>query len=685
MKGDKSICKVISYIKETKTFVVQEIVSSIQGFLPLTSDPFNNKAKIFSALKTGNTIPLICIKTIEGKPVYSANLHALDAKQEDNSVSISISFSPNDESFNSSVFDTMFNLLGDIIDNDFKFSLAKQLIVANKELRIRPSLYKEIFYKCTGKYGMQLWKENLLPFTTNTTISNLWKNGNDTERQQILEKLGISLPEPEIKEITKEIKVRVGSVVPLFENIAEYIITKINNATNNIKIAVAWFTNFDLFNCVKSALNRGIHITLVTNNDLINNGGYCLNFDELIKSGLKLHLVEYPELLHYKFCIIDDKTIMTGSYNWTFYAEEINKEDVVVIEDLPEVTSYFVNVFNSLTEQYRLVDKMPDTVSDRPQYDRSSFKQYISEELVLRAKRNIGDKKDTLRKAKTLSPENDNVIRAISEFESTIDNSQQSIKDIDQVATQSAITERMQNREKLQNQRINISEQVSNLRIQRTVVEQQRESFRQEIKQQLFSAQDEEQRIEIQKRKIQKETELNTQIEEINNNQKAAEAEIATVNSQIQNINSEIAIIGKTSTIESIGGRGGLKITLKWATTDDLDLHVFDPSSQEIYYSQKTQTCQGVIGRLDVDANAGSPYTVSPVENIYWEGTAPIGKYKVMVVLYSKRSSLSAIPFTVTIYPDKGISKVFTKEISSSKENVSIVEFNYSDNGIEYL
>lgn len=90
------------------------------------------------------------------------------------------------------------------------------------------------------------------------------ENGNDTERQQILEKLGISLPEPEIKEITKEIKVRVGSVVPLFENIAEYIITKINNATNNIKIAVAWFTNFDLFNCVKSALNRGIHITLVT-------------------------------------------------------------------------------------------------------------------------------------------------------------------------------------------------------------------------------------------------------------------------------------------------------------------------------------------------------------------------------------------------------------------------------------
>ena len=156
----KAYVKLFLY-KETKTFVVQEIVSSIQGFLPLTSDPFNNKAKIFSALKTGNTIPLICIKTIEGKPVYSANLHALDAKQEDNSVSISISFSPNDESFNSSVFDTMFNLLGDIIDNDFKFSLAKQLIVANKELRIRPSLYKEISINALGNmvcnYGRKIY------------------------------------------------------------------------------------------------------------------------------------------------------------------------------------------------------------------------------------------------------------------------------------------------------------------------------------------------------------------------------------------------------------------------------------------------------------------------------------------------------------------------------------------------
>lgn len=141
MKGNKSICKIVSYIKETKTFVVQEISSPVHGFLPLTNDSLNYKEKIFNALKTESTIPLICIDVIEGKPIYSANLHALDVKQEYNSVSISIPFSYNDESFNSSIFETMFNLLGDTIDNDIKFCIAKQLIIANKKLQIRSSLY----------------------------------------------------------------------------------------------------------------------------------------------------------------------------------------------------------------------------------------------------------------------------------------------------------------------------------------------------------------------------------------------------------------------------------------------------------------------------------------------------------------------------------------------------------------
>lgn len=687
MIGDKSVCKIVSYIEETRTFIVQEIVSQIQGSLPLSKDLLNDKVKLFDAMKQGKTIPLICINVVKGKPIFSSNMHALNEKAQEEQPSISIKFSSENETFNLSLFDFIYSLLGDTIDNDNKFDLAKQLIVANRKFHFRPSLYKELFCKCNGKYSAKMWKENLISYTSNSTIANLWKTGDATNRQLILKRLGISLPEPEIRKIetTKEIEIPIGSIVPLFENIANYIINRINEAESSVKIAVAWFTNLDLFNCIKATLNRNIKVILVMNNDLINNGGYCLNFDELIDCGLILHLVEYPEMLHYKFCIIDDSTIITGSYNWTFYAEEINKEDVVVIDKLPTVTEAFVDRFNMLLEQFKQVSKMPAIVPNRPQYDRGSFKQYISEELILRAKKNIGDRKQNLIKAQTLYPENSHIAEVIKEFGITLDNSLRSIAEIDHDATQSAIEERVQTRNALYSQREIISQRSSDIASKKNEMIQQNEELHRQVVTQLATAGSDEQRVAIQKQSAEHEAALNLTINQIEMNQRETEAEIISVGNQINALDSEIDIIDKTSNIESIGGRGGLKITLKWNTIDDLDLHVIDPAGQTIYYNQKKCTCQNIVGCLDIDANARPPYITTPVENIYWEGTAPIGKYRVLVNLFTKRSDNSEILFTVTIYPEKGESKTFTNKVMKPKEPVSITEFNYSDNGIEYI
>ena len=688
MIGDKSICKIVSYMRETRTFIVEEIISKKQGLLPLSKDIFRDKVKLFDAMKQGKTIPLLCIKIVNGKSIFSSNMHALDETvQEEQTFSISINFSSENEMFNASLFDSIYKLLGETIDNDIKFDLAKQLILANRKFHFRPSLYKELFSKCNGKYGAKMWKENLISYTSNSTIANLWKISDTTDRQLILKKLGISLSEPETNEIegTKVIEVPIGAVVPLFEDIANNIINRINIAKSSVKIAVAWFTNLDLFNCIKAALSRNVKVILVTNNDLINNGGYCLNFDELIDCGLILHLVEYPKMLHYKFCIIDDSTTITGSYNWTFYAEEINKEDVIIIDKLPTVTNVFINIFDSLLVQFKQVEKMPATVPDRPQYDRSSFKQYISEELVLRTKRNIGDRKQNLIKAQTLNPDNQHIIEAMKEFGIMLDNSSCSIAEIDHKTTQSAIEERVQAREDLHRQHEIISQQFSDIVKEKNIIVQQKEEFHRQIAAQLASANTEEQKAIIRSQSAANEAAINSTINQIEKEQKDTESQINTVENQINTINSEIDIIKKTSNTESIGGRGGLKITLKWNTTDDLDLHVIDPAGQEIYFSQKERICQNIIGRLDIDANAGSPYTTTPIENIYWEKTAPIGKYRVLVNLYTKRSGNNEIQFTVTVYPGKGESKIFVKKVVEQKETVLITEFNYTDNGIEYL
>ena len=82
-------------------------------------------------------------------------------------------------------------------------------------------------------------------------------------------------------------------------------------------------------------------------------------------------------------------------------------------------------------------------------------------------------------------------------------------------------------------------------------------------------------------------------------------------------------------------GTGLIQTTLRWSTTDDLDLEVIDPSNQRVFFGNK-KVASG--GELDVDSNAGCQNTITnPVENIFWPQTgAPPGNYVVRVNLYQR-------------------------------------------------
>jgi hypothetical protein len=80
-------------------------------------------------------------------------------------------------------------------------------------------------------------------------------------------------------------------------------------------------------------------------------------------------------------------------------------------------------------------------------------------------------------------------------------------------------------------------------------------------------------------------------------------------------------------------GTGDVQITLRWESDSDLDLHVVEPSGEEIWYSDPGPTETG--GQLDVDSNVGCDNDGS-VENVFWpEGDMPLGEYEVQVVGFS--------------------------------------------------
>lgn len=96
-------------------------------------------------------------------------------------------------------------------------------------------------------------------------------------------------------------------------------------------------------------------------------------------------------------------------------------------------------------------------------------------------------------------------------------------------------------------------------------------------------------------------------------------------------------------------GTGVIQNTLRWSTTDDLDLEVIDPSGQRVFFQNK-KVASG--GELDVDSNAGCQDTITnPVENIFWPSTgAPPGNYVVRVNLYQRCATRTGpIPFKLRL------------------------------------
>jgi len=138
-------------------------------------------------------------------------------------------------------------------------------------------------------------------------------------------------------------------------------------------------------------------------------------------------------------------------------------------------------------------------------------------------------------------------------------------------------------------------------------------------------------------------------------------------------------------------GSGDITISLAWDTIDDLDLHVVLPSGEELSYENERSQCG--LGMLDVDMNAGGPYSKEPVENVFIGKPdeliqAPKGKYQVIVQNYSynsKESRGKPIPWRVLV--DKNGEKTqYNGECkgTGNSSNVVACEFNYDGRTVPF-
>ncbi len=121
-----------------------------------------------------------------------------------------------------------------------------------------------------------------------------------------------------------------------------------------------------------------------------------------------------------------------------------------------------------------------------------------------------------------------------------------------------------------------------------------------------------------------------------------------------------------------IVGTGDIQVTLTWQSDVDLDLHVIEPSGDDIYSADITSETGGW---LDRDNLCSDEWPVGEPENIYWPaGSAPSGRYTVQVDYYSTCSDSGTVLYTVRVLIN-GKSNTYTGLISEEDGIISVTTF----------
>ena len=132
-----------------------------------------------------------------------------------------------------------------------------------------------------------------------------------------------------------------------FENIQTHLIHELASAQDEITIAVPWFTDRQLFDRICRQSRKGVRVQLLLMQDEINRSGR-IPFQQLEASGGQLFWVpEGGRLMHNKFVVIDQKTVIIGSYNWSNKAQT-NDENITVINGNLGLASEYITTYRKI-------------------------------------------------------------------------------------------------------------------------------------------------------------------------------------------------------------------------------------------------------------------------------------------------------------------------------------------------
>jgi phosphatidylserine/phosphatidylglycerophosphate/cardiolipin synthase-like enzyme len=128
------------------------------------------------------------------------------------------------------------------------------------------------------------------------------------------------------------------------DDIAKLIVRHLDAARDKVRMQAYLFTHKGIARALVAARKRGVAVEIIGDAKQYGAGGLPV-LKDLERAGAAIWLNDRMAASHNKVIVIDDLTVITGSYNFTQAAQSKNAENVVVLSGNPGLAGRFVANF----------------------------------------------------------------------------------------------------------------------------------------------------------------------------------------------------------------------------------------------------------------------------------------------------------------------------------------------------
>ncbi|SEM43114.1 PLD-like domain-containing protein [Syntrophus gentianae] len=121
----------------------------------------------------------------------------------------------------------------------------------------------------------------------------------------------------------------------------EAIVQELDRATSEIKVQAYSFTSRPIAKALVDAQKRGVKVDVIL--DKSNATAKYSAADFTAHAGIPTFIDDQHAIAHNKILVIDQQTVITGSFNFTKAAEERNAENLLIIRDRAIAALYLKN------------------------------------------------------------------------------------------------------------------------------------------------------------------------------------------------------------------------------------------------------------------------------------------------------------------------------------------------------